>query len=66
MRSYQIIGVTVHFLVLLITLRAPPSMDTVGEQSQSLTLTDAQRPKIESNKTRLRRGIVQRKMIHAL
>jgi hypothetical protein len=52
--------------VLVITLRAPPSMDTVGEQSQSLTLTDAQRPKIESNKTRLRRGIVQRKMIHAL
>jgi endo-1,4-beta-D-glucanase Y len=52
--------------VLLITLRVPPSMDTAGEQSQSCTLINAQRRKIERNKTRLRRGNVQRKRLHVL
>jgi hypothetical protein len=40
-KPYQTIGITLHFLVLGVTQRAPPSMDTVGEQTGGPTLTDA-------------------------
>ena len=41
-------------------------MDMVGEQAGGRTLTDAQRRKIEKDKTRVRRGNVQRKRLHVL
>jgi hypothetical protein len=63
-RPYQTIGVTLHFLVLGITQRARPSMETIGEQAGGPTLTDAQRRKIERDKTRVRRGNVQQKRLH--
>jgi hypothetical protein len=65
-RPYQTVGVTLHFLVLGVIQRAPPSMDTVGEQIGGPMLTDAQRRKIERDKTRVRRGNVQQKRLHVL
>jgi hypothetical protein len=41
-------------------------MDMVGEQAGGSTLTDAQHRKIEKDKTRVRRGNVQRKRLHVL
>jgi hypothetical protein len=41
-------------------------MDMVGEQARGPTLTDAQCRKIEKDKTRVRRGNVQRKRLHVL
>jgi hypothetical protein len=52
-RPYQTIGITLHFLVLGVTQRVPPSMDMVGEQTRGPTLTDAQRRKIEKDKIRV-------------
>jgi hypothetical protein len=52
--------------MFFITLKASLSMDTVGEQSQSCTLIDAQRQKIERDKTRLKKKNVQRKRLHVL
>jgi hypothetical protein len=40
-RPYQTIGINLHFLELGVTQRAPPSMDTVGEQTRGPTLTNA-------------------------
>jgi hypothetical protein len=65
-RPYQTIGITLHFLVLGVTQRAPPSMDTVGEQTRGPMLTDAQCRKIERDKTRVQKGNVQRKRLHVL
>jgi hypothetical protein len=52
--------------LLVITLKTTPSMDTIKEQSRRCTFTDAQCRKIEKDKTRVRRGNVQRKKLHAL
>jgi hypothetical protein len=41
-------------------------MDTVGKQTRGPTLTDAQRWKIKTDKTRVRRGNVQWKRLHVL
>jgi hypothetical protein len=41
-------------------------MDTIGEQAGGPTLTNAQRWKIEKDKTRVWRGNVQRKKLHVL
>jgi ribosomal protein L32 len=41
-------------------------MDKIGEQTGGPTLTDAQRRKIEKDKTRVRRGNVQLKKQHVL
>jgi hypothetical protein len=41
-------------------------MDMVGEQAGCPTLTNAQRRKIEKDKTRVQRGNVQRKRLHVL
>jgi hypothetical protein len=41
-------------------------MDMVGEQARGPMLTDAQRRKIEKDKTRIRRRNVQQKKLHVL
>jgi hypothetical protein len=41
-------------------------MDTVGDQARCTTVTEGQQRKIERDKTRARRGNVQRKRLHVL
>jgi hypothetical protein len=55
-KSYQTIGSIVDCLVLVITLRAPPSMDTIGEQLGCHSSTDAQCQKFYKDKTRVSEG----------
>ena len=50
-KPYKTIGVTSHFLVLGVSYRVSPSMDTVGEQAGSPTLTVG-----KSKKTKQGRG----------
>ena len=56
----------VDCIVLIIYLRMPLSMDTIGEQLVHRTFINAQHWKIEKDKTRVWRGNVQRKRLHIL
>jgi hypothetical protein len=56
----------VHLLLLVVILRTFPNMDTVGDQARRTTITEGQQRKIERDKTRARRGNVQRKRLHVL
>jgi hypothetical protein len=52
--------------VLVVILQKLPNMDTVGDQARHMMITEGQQWKIERDKTRARRGNVQRKRLHVL
>jgi hypothetical protein len=52
--------------VLVVILRTLPNMDMVRDQARRTITTEGQQRKIERDKTRVKRGNVQRKRLHVL